>query len=150
MIVYNIRKAKYAKQLSASGVANRWNKNEEYIIYTGSSISLSVLEMVAHRNTIQIKHSYKLLSIEIEAEPGDITPIQIKDLPPDWRTIFSYPVLQQIGSNWYQRNKTLLLEVPSVLVPSEKNYLINTHHPAFYEKVKLIQAEDFGWDQRLL
>ncbi|MCO5235301.1 MAG: RES family NAD+ phosphorylase [Chitinophagaceae bacterium] len=150
MIVYNIRRAKYAKQLMASGVANRWNKDEEYVIYVGSSISLSVLEMVAHRNTIQANGNYRLLVIEVNATRKDITEIQVKDLPANRRSIHSYPALQQIGSDWYRQNKTLLLEVPSALVPSEKNYLINTRHPAFHEKVKLLRTEDFGWDQRLL
>lgn len=150
MIVFNIRRAKYAKRLTASGVANRWNKNEEYVIYAGSSASLSALEMLAHRNTIQTNDRYKLMVIEIEATRRDITQISIKDLPEHWRSMRSYPLLQQIGSDWYRQNKTLLLEVPSVLVPSESNYLISTRHAAFQDKVKLLRTEDFGWDQRLL
>lgn len=150
MIIYNIRRAKYAKQLSASGVANRWNKDEEYVIYGGSSVALSVLEMVAHRNSIYININYKLLFIEIDATTEDITQIQIQDLPRGWRSIQSYPALQQIGSDWYQQKKTLLLEVPSVLVPQEKNFIINTRHPDFEKKVRLSKAEDFNWDKRLL
>ncbi len=150
MIVYNIRRAKYAKRLLASGIANRWNKDEEYVIYTGSSVSLAALEMVAHRNAIRITDKYKLLAIEITAIPKDITRLQIKDLPQNWRSIQGYPGLQQIGSDWYQLNKSLLLEVPSVLIPSEKNILINTRHPGFQEKVNLIKTENFSWDQRLL
>ncbi|SFQ42232.1 hypothetical protein SAMN04515674_11833 [Pseudarcicella hirudinis] len=48
MLVYNIRKSKYADSLKASGVANRWNKDDEFVIYAGASISLSTLELVAH------------------------------------------------------------------------------------------------------
>lgn len=150
MIVYNIRRAKYAKQLTSSGVANRWNKNEEYVIYAGGSISLSALEMLAHRNTIQTNELYKLMVIEIDATRKDVTQISTKDLPENWRLMRSYPLLQQIGSDWYRQNKTLLLEVPSVLIPSERNCLVNTRHVSFYEKVKLLRTEDFGWDQRLL
>ena len=59
MLVYNIRKAKYAQSLQASGVANRWNKNDEFVIYTASSRALSTLELVVHRNYINIDNSYK-------------------------------------------------------------------------------------------
>lgn len=150
MVVYNIRRAKYAKELSASGAANRWNKNEEYVIYTGSHISLSVLEMVAHRQSILGQEVYKLLFIEVDATPKDITTIDKKILPPDWRSIHSYPALQQIGSEWYRNQNSLLLQVPSVLVTHETNYLINTRHPDFQEKVRLLRTEDFAWDTRLL
>lgn len=150
MIVYNIRRAQYSKQISASGVANRWNKKDEFVLYTGSSVSLAALELIAHRNSIQTSEVYKLLFIEIKFTSKDITTIDIKTLPTNWKSIHSYPVLQQIGSKWYQNKKSLLMEVPSVLVPQEKNYLINTKHPAFKEKVRLIKAEDFTWDFRLL
>lgn len=150
MVVYNIRKALYAKALTASGVANRWNKNDEYVIYAGSSISLSVLELVAHRNAIQINEGYKLLSIHIDADEQDITRIEAASLPGAWQSIQSYPILQKLGSAWYQSFNSLLLEVPSVLVPRENNYLIHTRHPAFREKVSILQTEDFTWDKRLL
>ncbi|WP_313255113.1 hypothetical protein [Empedobacter sp.] len=66
MLVFNIRKARYSKSLQASGVANRWNKNDEFVIYTGSSRALSTLELVVHRSSISIDNSYKLLVIEID------------------------------------------------------------------------------------
>lgn len=150
MIVYNIRKAQYARQLTASGIANRWNKDDEYVIYAGSSISLSILEMVAHRNTILSHERYKLLYIEVDVTQKDIKSIGIKELPGAWRSLQQFPTLQHIGSERYHDNKKLLLEVPSVHVPEEHNYLINSLHPDFIKKVKLVRAVPFSWDKRLL
>lgn len=150
MLVYNIRKSKYADSLKASGVANRWNKEDEFVIYTGGSISLSTLELVAHRNAIDIKSGYKLLFINLEIDNSDSTEIKIEDLPKNWKSIESYPILQQIGSGWYRSKKSLIFKIPSVLVQWESNYLINTNHPDFPKKVSIYSTEEFIWDNRLI
>lgn len=150
MLVYNIRKEKYAHELIASGVSNRWNKNDEFIIYTGSSRALSALELIVHKSSIGVNTSYKLLVIELKTGEKDITEIIIEQLPENWRSIKSYVVLQSIGSDWYQKQKSLVLKVPSAIVSKEYNYLINTKHPDFLKKVKLKEVEDFLWDERLL
>jgi|SRR5690606_5747446 RES domain-containing protein len=149
MIVYNIRRAKYATQLKPSGVANRWNKDEQFVIYTSGSIALSTLELLAHRNNINVNNDFKLLSIELEIETKDIIEIFSIDLPVNWRSINSYPMLQEIGSDWYTNNKSLILKVPSSLIPLEHNYIINTNHPDFKTKVKIKSTENYLWDERL-
>lgn len=150
MLVYNIRKAAYAGALTASGVANRWNKNNEYVIYAGSSISLSTLELVAHRAAIQIESDYKLLTILLDINDDDIQQIHLKDLPENWRSVLAYPLLQRMGSTWYKTQESLVLKVPSAIVPSENNYLIHTQHPDFKKKVRTHSVENFLWDERLL
>ncbi len=150
MIVYNIRRDKYSKNLNASGIANRWNKDEEFVVYTGGSIALSTLELVAHRNAIDVRHGYKLLFIKLDIKDNDITEIKLEGLSADWKSINHYPKLQELGSNWYQSNSSLILKVPSALVHWESNYLINTKHPDFSDKVSLLSTEDFEWDGRLL
>ncbi|MGB6083624.1 RES family NAD+ phosphorylase [Moheibacter sp.] len=150
LLVFDIRKEKYAGSLKASGVANRWNKNEEYVIYSGSSPALSVLELTAHRAFINIDESYKILVIELAISEADILEISVEDLPENWRSVSAYPVLQNLGSKWYQSMEKLILKIPSALVPKEFNYLINTQHPDFRRKVKIKSKEDFNWDERLI
>lgn len=150
LLVFNIRKEKYAGSLKASGVANRWNKNEEYVIYSGSSRALSVLELTAHRAFINIDESYKILVIELAISDSDILEISVEDLPENWRSVSAYTVLQNLGTKWYQSNEKLILKIPSALVPKEFNYLINTQHPDFHRKIKIKTIEDFNWDERLI
>ncbi|MCA4777440.1 RES family NAD+ phosphorylase [Empedobacter stercoris] len=150
MLVYNIRKAKYAKSLQASGVANRWNKNDEFVIYSGSTRALSTLELVVHRSSITIDNSYKLLVIKIDCTEDEIYNVKDSKLPKNWQSVESYPKLQEIGSAWYQDFKYLVMKVPSSIIPKEYNYLINTKHPDFSSKVKIKEIEDYNWDDRLL
>lgn len=150
LLVFNIRKEKYAGSLIASGAANRWNKNEEYVIYSGNSRALSVFELTAHRAFINIDESYKILVIELSISNSDILEISVENLPENWRSVSAYPILQKIGSQWYQSMEKLILKNPSALVPKEFNYLINTQHPDFKRKVKIKASEDFNWDERLI
>ena len=150
MIVYNIRRARYAGRLTASGVANRWNREDEFIVYTGGSIALSTLELVAHRSATNLNTGYKLLFIDLAVDQSDVTEIQLASLPANWRSVSQYPALQEIGSRWYQQKSSLLLKVPSASIPWEHNFLINTTHPDFSLKVSLSSVEDFEWDGRLL
>jgi RES domain-containing protein len=148
LTVYNLRKEKYANALIAPGIPNRWNKEKEYVIYTGSSRALSVLELVVHRASISLESSYKLLAIKIDVSENDIETVKL--LPENWHSLDYYTTLQNIGSEWYQSRQKLLLKVPSAIINKEYNYLINTSHPDFMTKVQIQEKEDFSWDKRLL
>ncbi|WP_282628208.1 RES family NAD+ phosphorylase [Empedobacter sedimenti] len=150
MFVYNIRKAKYTDSLRASGVANRWNKNDEFVIYTGGSRALSTLELVVHRSSISIDNSYKLLVIELNCKESDILEINESLLPKNWQSVEAYTKLQEIGSDWYQNFEYLVMKVPSAIIPKEYNYLLNTRHPDFKKKIKIKELENYEWDNRLL
>jgi RES domain-containing protein len=149
MEVFRICKAKYASSLLSSGVANRWNSDGEYVIYTGGSRSLSSLELIVHKNAISISASYHVMVISIPETEDLLKKIEPKDLPNNWRREAAYTVTQQMGSDWYRSNASLVLQVPSAIMPYEHNFVINTRHPSFVSKVKLLRQEDFFWDERL-
>ncbi|HQQ94762.1 MAG TPA: RES family NAD+ phosphorylase [Bacteroidia bacterium] len=149
MEVFRISGAKFAG-LSGSGKAARWNKANQFVLYTGSSRSLSALELLVHKNSIQASLRFKVLSIQIRAKEELYKKLHIKDLPKDWRYMNAYPELQEIGSVWYEARESLVLGVPSVLIPQEYNYIINTQHPEFGKMVQIRHKEDFFWDERLM
>lgn len=149
MEVFKICREKYSHSLNASRASNRWNKKDEFVIYTGSSRSLSTLEMVAHRSYINISNQNKLLVILITDE-SLIKETDINDLPENWKSIEAYVELQEIGSKWYLSNESLVLKVPSAIIPQEYNYIINTKHPMFATHIIIQNVEDFVWDNRLL
>lgn len=149
MEVFKICSEKYSHSLNASGASNRWNKKDEFVIYTGSSRSLSTLETVVHRSAINISSPYKLVIIAID-DRSFIKEISITDLPENWKSIEAYVELQEIGSKWYNSLESLILKVPSAIISQEYNYIINTIHPLFAANVILQSLENFDWDKRLL
>ena len=149
MNVYRISRADYAKSLCSSGAANRWNRRGQNVIYTGASRSLSTLELVVHRGSVRPSIPYKVLVISLPEDEGFIQQIQIQDLPVNWRKMRAYSELQRIGSEWFDKMETLVLQVPSAVIPKECNFIINTEHPDFATHIKLLDTEDYFWDDRL-
>lgn len=149
MEVYRIASEKYASQLIPSGAQNRWNKKGEYVLYTGSSISLSTLELIVHRNFIKPEITYNVMVISIPDDENFRKTINPEELPENWRKFEAYSRLQKIGSDWYNSKETLILKVPSAIIPSEFNFIINTEHQNFKNNVLLVGTENYFWDERL-
>lgn len=150
MEVFRISSEAYSKTLSCSGSANRWNLKGQHVLYTGSSRSLSSLELVVHKGAVKPTLTYKVMVISIADDDHLTKQIQVKDLPANWRSFAGYSILQNIGSHWYEAQDSLILKVPSAVIPMEYNYMINTEHPDFLANVSLVRTEDYFWDSRLL
>jgi RES domain-containing protein len=119
------------------------------VIYTSSSKSLATLELLVHFGTARPHADYKVMVIQIPDKEKLIKKISLCDLPENWRTLAAYSKLQKIGSKWIEKKETLVLEVPSVVIPKEKNLLINTKHSDFKKQVLLKSVEEYFWDGRL-
>jgi len=52
-------------------------------------------------------------------------------------------------TEWAASGATAILEVPSVLVPRQKNYLINPAH-ALFGAIQVVEKAGFAFDTRLL
>lgn len=149
MEIFRISKKIHSSKLTASGSANRWNYEGQYVIYAGSSRSLSTLELIVHKNAVKPKAEYKVMVISVADIDYLTKQIMIADLPMNWRTMAAYAVLQKIGSDWYESQDSLVLKVPSAVIPYEYNYIINTEHPEFSKHIKLVRIENYFGDTRL-
>jgi RES domain-containing protein len=56
---------------------------------------------------------------------------------------------RRIGDEWLDAKSSVILEAPSVLVPRQKNYLLNPLHPLFAE-ITIVEQTPFAFDARLL
>jgi RES domain-containing protein len=147
MEVFRITLSRYTDKLFASGLAGRWNKEGEKVIYTASSRSLACLENLVHRRGQTKSTSYGTIVLFI---PDDfaIQRVELKDLAEDWNQKNDAEECRQIGSTWYQSKQTPVLSVPSAVIPFERNIVINTTHPDF-DQVNIIRKEPFYFDPRL-
>ena len=111
---------------------------------------MATLELVVRRKSINPKSDYRVMIISIADEEELFTAVLKNNLPENCRSVNAYSQLQQIGSDWYKSNQSLVLKVPSAVISQEYNYLINTKHPDFLEKVSLVRTENYFWDERLV
>jgi len=148
MIVYRISNELYKEDISGNGAAingSRWNSKNTRMLYTGENISLTILESLVHLRKSDIPDKQYLLFIEIpDVEFSEVKQDKIKQ---DWQKHISYT--QWIGDQFILINQSLVLKVPSAVVPQEHNFLINPLHIEF-KKVKLVKNELLELDKRLL
>jgi RES domain-containing protein len=106
--------------------------------YTASCGALAVVEYLAHLS--RLPSGLMLMLIEI---PDTLKIERVHSVPAD------PAAFRQIGDDWLESKATAVLEVPSVLVPRQKNYLINPGHPLF-DAISIIESSPFAFDSRLL
>jgi len=75
---------------------------------------------------LQIRFVYFTILI-----PDSVTIERCRRPPRDWRAQPPESKSMRYGSAWLRGGRTAVLEVPSAIVPSEKNYLLNPGHPDF-------------------
>jgi len=148
MLVYRISDCKYIDDLSGKGAAmlgGRWNNKDTYILYTAQSPSLALLEAVVHLGKMPRK-GFCMAIIEI---PDNIAPaLQPESLPHEWATNPGPDALKQIGDGFIREMKFLALPVPSVVMPEERNYLVNPAHPLF-KSVRIKSVKPMSIDERI-
>jgi RES domain-containing protein len=146
MIVFRITTEQWCKSLTASGYPARWSAKGRFVIYTAESRSLACLENLVHRSGEGNNGLYKVMVIEIP-DSIKIEVIEAASLKKDWHTIYNYVYCQSLGNKWLNEGKSAILQVPSVIIKKEHNYLINPNH-ADFNKIKLKVNEDFDFDKR--
>lgn len=150
MNLFRISKKRYIQDLSGEGArkfGGRWNLKGSAVLYTSQTESLAALETLVHTSMAAMPSDLNLLILSV---PENIEPdkIEIQQLHSSWR---NYPAPNQcaeIGSKWIDSDSSLLLEVPSVLIQSEKNILINPRHSDM-EKLIIKEIRPFSFDMRL-
>jgi RES domain-containing protein len=123
-----------------------WNSPGVSVVYTSSTKALAALECLVHLNP-PVKFRYVAFQVTIQNSLIEVLPE--KDLPKDWQLEPPGPSTQQIGDLWVRQARSAALAVPSVIIPSETNYLLNPSHPDFI-KISIGKAEAFAFDPRLL
>ncbi len=129
--------------------AGRWNSEGTGIVYTASTLSLAALELLAHADVEDMPAEYTAIAVDIP-DALRVETVDIRALPRHWRRAGPYPgECQALGDAWVASRRTAVLTVPSVVVPMERNYLLNPAHPDF-RKLVIGRPVKFGFDERLL
>ena len=69
-------------------------------------------------------------------------------LPRTWRAYPAPRALADVGAAWIRAGRRPALSVPSVVIPAERNVLIDPRHRQF-RQVRLEQPQAFRFDPRM-
>lgn len=124
----------------------RWNSPGTRMVYASGSKALAALENLVHLNPPVI-FRYAALLVEFDAKL--VETIEAGHLPAKWSEEPPPPSTQAVGDQWVEEARSAVLEVPSAIIQSETNFLLNPAHPDF-KKIAIGQPGLFAFDPRLL
>jgi RES domain-containing protein len=150
--VWRLCAAAYAKDaLSGEGglhAAGRWHEQGVRVAHAAATLSLAALEMLVR--TDRAFAPRELAAVEIDVPDSvKVDRLAPEDLPRGWDA-FPFPAATQaLGMRWLASGRSAVLEVPSAVIPRERNYVI---HPAHGDarRVKVVGTTPFSFDPRLL
>lgn len=115
----------------AAAVGGRWNSVGRPVIYLADSLALAQLEKRVHT---PMRPPRDLVAVEAIVPAAAVASAEGVVLPDDWDAdnvdwSVGSAASQGIGDDWLARGTSLLLRVPSVVVPVGWSYLLNPAHP---------------------
>ena len=125
---------------------SRWNTPGHRMAFAAESESLATLEYLVHATSEAFFHDTVLVIAELDDRY--ITAFDAAALPKDWRSFPPAPGTQRIGDAWLASGAAVALQVPSAVVPRERNVLINPQHRDA-GRLKVLAIEEWGLDPRL-
>jgi RES domain-containing protein len=125
----------------------RWNAPGAPMVYTAGSAALATLEMLVHLGQGATLPAYVLIACSFDETR--VSRLDRSRLPAHWRAFPAPPELQLLGGEWLKRGTSAVLEVPSAVIPTEVNYLLNPRHRDF-ATIRVSTPEPFQFDLRLL
>ena len=123
----------------------RWNSIGRAVVYTAATTSLGLLEKTVHAESGLLPF---YSAVPVTFDRIFVETIEPAMLPAIWRSTPAPTVLQQIGDAWIESMRSCVLEVPSVIVPHESNFVLNPNHPD-YGSLEIGEPIDLEMDARL-
>jgi RES domain-containing protein len=134
----------------------RWNTPGRYVVYVSGNLTLAMLEVVVHVDNAEEFRKLSYVYHEVSFPQDAVAILEAPHLPKGWNSRPGSPASQVVGDEWLERQQSVVLAVPSVIVPPEvqyslsnMNYLINPQHPDFATTVSVGEVFDLRWDPRL-
>lgn len=120
-----------ATALSGEGArlyGNRWNPPGVAMVYLAETRSLALLEVLTQLRSPSQLRDHLLLPVTVDASL--VRGLPREAWPDDWRAIPAGDATRRLGAEWVAGASSLVLRVPSAVLPAESNWLLNPAHPA--------------------
>ncbi len=133
----------------AKQTGGRWNRKGMSAVYTSSNIALACLETLVHLGAASLPLNRYLVRIDIPpnvwAKRMELSP---SDVPVGWDAEPAGMASLDVGDLWLKAQKHPILVIPSVIVPEERNVIINPDH-SLSQGIHAQVIRKWLYDQRL-
>lgn len=131
----------------ARRMGGRFNSRGTAVVYTADSLALALLEVMVH--VPSYTQLQRRAAIPVRFPVDCIEATDAEALPADWRAHPPALSTQHLGDRWVEETRSLILKVPSVIVPHAYNYVLNPTHPDV-DTLDVGAPEDLPIDDRLI
>jgi len=147
MVLWRISNYADLRGIGGLRAGGRWHFPGQPVVYLAEHPALAFLEVLVHHELSRIEDlpkDYQLLKVEIDES---VTVAEIQALPDEWKRNPHWS--KSAGTEWLSAGTSLLLKVPSVLVPYASNYVFNPAH-SDAGKARIAEARRVEHDPRIL
>ena len=145
MLLWRISNYADLSGMGGARFPGRWHSKGRPILYTAEHPAGALTEFLVHVDLEDIPAAFQLLTIAAPDTPP-LPAVNPDSLPSGWTS--NLPATRTLGDRWLHAGESLLLRVPSVLVPGAFNVLINPEHREA-SGLKLLKSEKVPLDTRL-
>jgi RES domain-containing protein len=148
-VVWRIARKPYALDRQGAGArqdGGRWNRLGVGVIYASGTVATAALEKYVHMEGV-VPADLVLVRIELPENCSEEIAAAAA-LPVGWDLVPPGPASMDFGTTWAQANRSLVLRVPSALLPEESNAVLNPNHPEF-AAVTMTILRPFRYDDRM-
>jgi RES domain-containing protein len=129
-------------------VSGRWHTKGHSVVYCTLNSATALLETLVHMEIDSEDRPEHFQVLRIEGPDSlSIEKAEADSLSSNWSDDLS--ATQAIGDRWLTETRSLLLQVPSVLVPETWNVLVNPQHIEA-NLLKVTAMYEHAFDARLL
>jgi RES domain-containing protein len=144
MVLWRISRHRDLSGIGGLRAAGRWHYAGHPIVYLAETPASALLEVCVHTSANDVPPEFTLL--KIEGPDVNAPSVETEELPQDWRTRLE--VTRDLGTAWLKKNQSMLLRVPSALVPETVNFLFNPSHTQA-KKFRVTDVFSYPFDPRL-
>lgn len=153
LTIWRLEKERYAEtafrgkeSLETSG---RWHHKGTQVAYVSEHPGVAVLEKLVWLERYEVARSSTYVLLPLHLDPAaHLETIDPSDLPERRDTFPHLDATRDLGTQWFEAERSAVLAVPSAVLPVAKNYLINPFHPDVHE-LERGEPVPFSWDARL-
>ena len=124
-------------------IEGRWHSRGTPIVYCTDHPSTALLEILVHATRYTVPDYYQLLEIEV---PNDIETFA-PTIAMNWDR--DADETRRIGARFIADGIFALMNVPSVIMPKARNFLLNPAH-ADAGQIRIVETYRYPFDSRLI
>ena len=147
MILWRVSNYQSLDGVGGLYVSGRWHTKGHPVVYCTLNPATALLETLVHIEIDSEDRPERFQVLRIDGpESLSIEKVEADLLAPNWAEDMN--ATQAVGDRWLSEKRSLLLQVPSVLVPETWNVLVNPLHIEI-NLLKIIAMYEHPFDSRL-